>query len=147
MTAEDLDRVMEIETASFSTPWTRAMIVSELANDLSRIFVAEEDGRLDGFVIAWVVADETHILDLAVDPARRRCGIGAALTNAALETGEREGTAYAVLEVRRSNTAARLLYLGMGFRIIGKRTGYYEDDGEDALVMMTALADEGAEQC
>jgi len=147
MTAEDLDRVTEIEAASFSTPWTRAMIVSELANTLSRVFVAEVDGRVEGFVIAWLVADEIHVLDLAVNPSLRRGGVGRELTRAALETGAREGAAYAVLEVRRSNAAARLLYRGMGFRIIGRRAGYYQDNGEDALVMMTTLAGEEAGGC
>lgn len=147
MTAKDLDRVMEIEGASFSDPWTRAMLVGEMGNDLCRIFVAEQDGRVDGFIVTWVVADEAHILDLAVDPARRRGGIGEALTMAALEMGQREGAAYMVLEVRRSNTGAQHLYKVLGFRVVGRRPGYYQDNGEDALVMITDLAGGGAEWC
>ena len=139
MTAEDLDRMMEIEAASFSDPWTRAMFLSELANSISRIYVAEEDDRLLGFVVAWIVADETHILDLAVDPDHRQRGLGTDLTLAALGAGRQEGCAYAVLEVRRSNVAARRLYQAMGFRVVGRRAGYYMDNGEDALVMMTDL--------
>ncbi|MFH1529300.1 MAG: ribosomal protein S18-alanine N-acetyltransferase [Pseudomonadota bacterium] len=147
MTAKDLDRVMEIEGASFSDPWTRAMFVAELGNEISRIFVAERDRRLDGFIVTWVAVDEAHILDLAVDPAQRRCGIGEALTMAALERGQREGAAYMVLEVRRSNTGARRLYKALGFRVVGRRPGYYQDNGEDALVMMADLAGGGAAWC
>ena len=147
MTAQDLDRVMEIEAASFADPWTRAMLVGELANDISRIFVAEIDSRVQGFVIGWVVADETHILDLAVDPVMRRGGIGEALTHAILEAGEKEGATCAVLEVRRSNAGARRLYYALGFRIVGRRRGYYRDNGEDALVMMVELAGEGFQGC
>lgn len=142
MTADDLDRVSEIEAASFTDPWTRAMLVSELGNELARNFVAEEDGVVLGFVIAWVVADEAHILDLAVDPARRGAGVGRELTRTVLETGMQEGASYLVLEVRRSNKNARRLYGRMGFKVVGRRPGYYRDNGEDAMVMMADLTGE-----
>jgi [ribosomal protein S18]-alanine N-acetyltransferase len=142
MTSEDLDRVTEIEAASFSDPWTRAMLVFELSNELSRNFVVEEEGRVMGFVIAWVVVDEAHILDLAVDPARRGCGLGRELTRAVVETGTLEGASYIVLEVRNSNKPAQRLYQGMGFQIVGRRPGYYRDNGEDAMVMMADLVNE-----
>ncbi|MBM4372354.1 MAG: ribosomal protein S18-alanine N-acetyltransferase [Deltaproteobacteria bacterium] len=144
--AGDLDRVMEIEARSFTDPWTRAMIVSELGNGLSRMFVAEEDGRLQGFVIAWMVADEVHVLDLAVDPEARGLGLGRALTDAALDAGRREGAVCAVLEVRPSNHGARRLYEGMGFRVVGRRPRYYRN-GEDALVMMADLDPRGEAAC
>ncbi len=147
MTAPDLDRVMEIEAASFADPWTRAMFVAELANELSRNYVAEQDDRTVGFVIAWVVADETHILDLAVDPTLRGDGAGRELTHAVMEAGIREEASSADLEVRRSNTFARRLYRDMGFRIVGRRPGYYQNNGEDALVMMADLAGWEAEWC
>jgi len=147
MTSEDLDRVSEIEAASFSDPWTRAMLVSELSNELSRNFVAEEDGHILGFVIAWIVVDEAHILDLAVDPVHRGSGLGRELTRAVLETGSREGASYVVLEVRRSNKQAKRLYRDMGFQVVGRRPGYYQDNGEDALVMMADLAGEEDAEC
>jgi ribosomal-protein-alanine N-acetyltransferase len=142
MTTADLDRVSEIEAASFSDPWTRAMLLSEMTNELSRNFVAEEGGVVLGFVIAWMVADEAHILDLAVDPAHRSAGAGRELTRAVLETGMQEGASYLVLEVRRSNKGARRLYSALGFKVVGRRPGYYRDNGEDALVMMADLTGE-----
>ena len=147
MTAQDLDLVMEIESASFVDPWTRAMFVAEQGNGLSRNFVAEQGDRVVGFVIAWVVADETHILDLAVSHAHRGSGIGRELTRAVLETGTREGSAYAILEVRRSNAHAQRLYGDMGFQVVGRRPGYYQNNGEDALVMMVDLPQGGTEEC
>ncbi len=145
MDAGDLDRVVEIEAASFADPWSRALIVAELGNGLARPLVAEVEGRIEGFIFAWIVADETHILDLAVDPALRGNRIGRELTLSALKSGKQEGAAYAVLEVRRSNAAARRLYATLGFRVVGRRSGYYQDNGEDALVMMADL--DGGKGC
>ena len=145
MDAGDLDRVVEIEAASFADPWSRALIVAELGNGLARPLVAEVEGRIEGFIFAWIVADETHILDLAVDPALRGNRIGRELTLSALKSGKQEGAAYAVLEVRRSNAAARRLYATLGFRVVGRRPGYYQDNGEDALVMMADL--DGGKGC
>ena len=145
MDAGDLDRVVEIEAASFADPWSRALIVAELGNGLARPLVAEVAGRVEGFIFAWIVADEVHILDLAVDPALRGNRIGSELTLAALKSGQREDAAYAVLEVRRSNAAARRLYATLGFRVVGRRPGYYQDNGEDALVMMADL--DGGKGC
>jgi len=92
-----------------------------------------------GYLMAWVVHDELHVLNLAVARRVRRRGVGAALMAAALHLARREGLATVTLEVRRSNAGAQAFYREFGFREIGVRAGYYPDTGEDALVMTLTL--------
>jgi ribosomal-protein-alanine N-acetyltransferase len=94
--------------------------------------VALCDGQLAGFVVSRRVAEgESELLNLAVDPAFRRRGIARRLI-AALTSGY-PGTLW--LEVRESNLSARKLYESLGFCESGRRSGYYPDSGEAALVM------------
>lgn len=141
----DLDEVLLIEAASFPFPWLREMFEAELARgDVSRCYVAlfkhrprgEKEMREEvaGYLMAWQVADELHITNLAVAPSRRRSGLGGALLAHALGEAARNGATWCQLEVRTSNVSARVLYERSGFRSIGVRRGYYQD-GEDAVVM------------
>jgi ribosomal-protein-alanine N-acetyltransferase len=86
-----------------------------------------------------MIADELHINNIAVRPRHRRSGIGGALLCAALEGGAKVGARLCILEVRASNHAAQTLYERHGFRIVGRRAGYYSEPPEDALVMSRAL--------
>ena len=90
------------------------------------------------------VLDEGYISNIAVSPALRRQGIGAALLRAMLEEGVRRGLAFLTLEVRVGNAAARRLYRRAGFREAGIRPGYYEKPREDAL-LMTYYYDQGTD--
>ncbi len=140
LSRENLSEVVRIEARSFSQPWSREIFVRELKNKWSTGFVAYlpgADGRrwAAGYVVAWLVVGEVHILNLAVDPAARRRGVGRALMVHVLETFAEKGATKATLEVRRSNTAAQALYESLGFVRAGVRKGYYSDNGEDAFVM------------
>lgn len=140
MCPEDLDEVLRIERASFSMPWSRGAFVYEMEqNRVARCWVMREDGRAIGYLCLWEIADELHVTNIAVDPACRRQGVGRTLLKAVLDAARERGLRLVVLEVRPSNTEARTLYEAFGFRVIGRRRGYYYDTGEDALVMEADL--------
>jgi ribosomal-protein-alanine N-acetyltransferase len=133
----EIDDIVAIEQESFTNPWTREMYLSEMANpDVSFFYLARGDaGRVVGFCSFWRVLDELHINNLAVRPGHRRSGVGSALLARVLEDAARHGTRRVMLEVRRSNAAARKLYEKFGFSVTGVRPEYYTDPVEDALIL------------
>jgi [ribosomal protein S18]-alanine N-acetyltransferase len=135
----DAARLGPIERASFSDPWSEAAFREALATPIGFGFIAEEQGVLRGYLIGRLVAEEAEILNLAVDAAARRRGIGSALLDAALEYCAERGGAEVFLEVRHSNAAAQQLYLAAGFRVVGVRPSYYRRPTEDALVLRRAV--------
>ncbi len=139
MKKEDLDQVLAIEQASFSTPWSRNLFLSEFrSRGVSNLMVALADDpvrRVVGFIIFWLVEDEMHILNLAVAPAFRRKGIARKLVVDAIKRAGRKGAKKAFLEVRASNAAAQKLYSGLGFTGTSTRRDYYDAPVEDAVVM------------
>jgi ribosomal-protein-alanine N-acetyltransferase len=140
----DLDAVLEIETASFTSPWTREMYLAELQNvGISFCYLARDGATVLGFCSFWRVVDELHINNLAVAEPYRRRGIGAALLNYVLNEGFRMGARRATLEVRRSNDAARHLYERLGFSPAGVRPAYYTNPVEDALVLWREQSADG----
>ena len=136
-TPAQIDDVLAIEEAAFTSPWTRAMYLAELENHgVSFCYLAKnEEGRAVGFCSVWRVADELHINNLAVLPDFRRAGIGSALLQHVLGQGAQSGALRATLEVRQSNDAARMLYERFGFTVAGVRRSYYSKPVEDALVL------------
>lgn len=143
MEEHDLARVMEIERASFLSPWTEQMFLEELSNSFSRCVVAqacsEESAQVLGYLCAWFVASEVHIMNLATDPRARGRGIARDLLRETVEQAKAWGAWRVILEVRESNRAAQLLYFSEGFRQVGRRPRYYTDTGEDALLMELQL--------
>jgi ribosomal-protein-alanine N-acetyltransferase len=140
MVAADLDAVLRIERA-FAAPWTREMFAQELAQPAgSAQLVAAWQGQVVGYILWWCVADEIHIVNLAVHDRFRRRGVGRRLLEAAFERARDRGMALATLEVRFHNTAAIALYESLGFQKIAIRKAYYADNGEDALVMLKGLS-------
>ena len=137
MTREDIEQVLAIERVSFTVPWSRNLFLSEFRNTrVSLMLVARSpEGGIIGYIVCWVVADELHILDLATEPFWRRRGIARMLVLAAVREGAERGASRAFLEVRASNTAALLLYEGLGFNRTLVREGYYDMPVEDAVVM------------
>jgi len=133
---EDIEAIARIEHAAQPTGWTQEQLAEELAGDNAIFLVAEEDGAVCGFSIGWRVADETHVLDVAVDLNHRRRGLGRALIESLIREG---GPGNVLLELRASNTSALRLYESLGFTIAGHRSGYYQD-GEDALLMTLPAA-------
>jgi len=139
-TVADLDAIEDIERHSFPRPWTRAAFEAELARDHARIWVARDDrGTTIAFCVAWVVVGELHVHSIAAHPDRRRAGIGRSLLDHALASARGEGCTLATLEVRRGNVPAIALYQRAGFRTVTVRFGYYQDNQEDALVMVVDL--------
>jgi [ribosomal protein S18]-alanine N-acetyltransferase len=151
MRAADLDAVLDIERASFHTPWSRQAFLHELErNRVAGLWVAwgrrsgDEGGTASvvGYLCLWALADEVHVTNLAVDPAWRGEGIGRRLLGTLLVQHRAAGARRAFLEVRPGNVEARRLYQGLGFQEVGRRRGYYVDTGEDALLLEARL-DEG----
>ncbi len=141
MRSEDLDEILVIERASFTLPWSRGAFLYEMEqNRVARCSVMRENGHVAGYVCIWEIGDELHITNIAVDPARRRQGLGRALLTYVIEDGRARGLRVVALEVRPSNREARTLYDSFGFRVVGRRKGYYYDTGEDALVMEAILS-------
>lgn len=134
LTYPDLPQVISIERRAFPTPWSLAMFVLELSKSSGVCLAAVSDGRLIGYLICSRYETVWHIMNVAVDPDRRRHGVASALL---AELYERVGEQQArfTLEVRRSNHGAIHLYEREGFRAAGLRRRYYQDNGEDALVM------------
>jgi len=147
-TVADLDAIDEIERHSFVTPWPRATFEAELSRDIARIDVARAPGAsgVMGFCNYWLLLDPAHatgevqIMAIATHPDRRRAGVGAALLAHALAHGRDHGARTAFLEVRRGNAPAIAMYERAGFRTIHVRRNYYQDNGEDALVMGADIA-------
>lgn len=133
----EIDAVIEIESESFTNPWTREMYFAELNNPgVSFFYVARgADGRIVGFCAFWRVADELHINNLAVTPGWRRQGVASELLAHVLSEGGQLGVRRATLEVRRSNQPALQLYERFGFSVAGVRPGYYSEPVEDALIL------------
>ncbi len=132
----DIDRVCEIERASFHEPWTRESFVSEMANRCARYVVLEEDGVVAGYAGMWIIIDEAHVNNVAVHPGFRGRGYGRLLMKALMRAAYRAAEIVQMtLEVRVSNDVAIALYTSMGFDVKGRRPRYYSDTGEDAYIM------------
>ncbi len=143
----DLPQVIAIERRVFPTPWSLAMFVLELSKQSGVCLAALREGRLAGYLICSRYDTVWHIMNVAVDLEHQRQGIASALLAELYERvedtprgathagGQARGRARFTLEVRRSNAVAIHLYEREGFRAAGTRRRYYQDNGEDALVM------------
>jgi ribosomal-protein-alanine N-acetyltransferase len=132
--------VLRIERECFPAPWTESMFRQEVEETwLSRSFVALQNGHVVGYIIAWFLRGEVHVLNVAVSVSHQRQGIGRRLMNHVIELGEQTEHHMVTLEVRASNDPAKLLYVTMGFAPVGIRRRYYRDNDEDAIVMVRRL--------
>lgn len=166
MTLQDLPDVLAIERASFPIPFTEHLFRMELNLDVANLFVARlrvSGGRFPaaangensdaqmggsggerssplGYIDYWKVQDEIHLITIAVHPDWRHLSIGSRMLTHMIEDSRARGGKQATLDVRPSNTAAIALYRKFGFREVGVRKRYYQDNGEDALVMALDLS-------
>jgi [ribosomal protein S18]-alanine N-acetyltransferase len=139
----DADQVFHLDQLSFSRPWSHEAYLEELGeNELARYigFFCEE--QLIAFAGYWLIADEGHIVNVAVHPDWRREGWGELLMRHLITLCLGEGGRRMTLEVRRHNEAGCLLYSKLGFKIDGIRPNYYEDPPDDALIMWLELIPE-----
>ena len=139
MQKTDLDDVISIEAKAYGEHhWSKDSFMSELSNDLAKYFsVFNTDGQLIGYCGCWQILEEAHITNIAVSPDYRRKHIGEALLTTIIDECYRNMAKYITLEVRVSNTPAISLYEKYGFKSLGARKGYYQDNNEDALIMWT----------
>ncbi len=129
----DLPEVIGIERQCFPTPWSLAMFVLELSKPAGICLALEDEDGLAGYLVCSRFEDVWHLMNVSVDPRRRRRGHAAALIEELL--GELGEEARLTLEVRPSNASAIALYERYGFLSVGRRKSYYHDNGEDALIM------------
>ena len=138
MRVDDIPSVHAIESASFPSPWPPYAFRQELeTNRMANYLVVRAGERVVAYAGIWMMVDEAHVTTFAVLPVYRRRGFGGLLLSELLDLAEDLGATVATLEVRLSNTAARLLYAEFGFRPVGVRPRYYSDNAEDALIMTT----------
>ena len=147
MTSQHLDAVYEIECESFSVPWTKASFRHELEeNKMAYYFAALENDMVVGYAGMWHVINEGHITNIAVKKTHRGKGIGDGLMNELVKLAEELEMIGITLEVRTGNTSAQELYKKHEFIEEGIRKEYYQDTGEDALVMWKYLSESGGEK-
>lgn len=137
--SRDLPQVVDIERASFSDPWSLTAFRSALHEARLNFHVATCEGAAIGYAVSWCVVDEAELANLAVVPAMRGRGVGAALLDRAIGDARLAGCTVMHLEVRESNTAARALYESRGFGMVGRRKHYYRQPVEDALILRARL--------
>lgn len=140
MREEDIDQVLEIEHASFTTPWSREAFYNELHNNKFAIYIVLEiDKKVVGYCGVWIVVDEAHVTNVAILPEYRGRKLGEALMQKLFDVARGMGARSMTLEVRVTNYVAQSLYRKFGFQNGGLRKNYYTDNQEDALVMWVRL--------
>ncbi len=140
MLIEDLPSVIVIENESFKTPWKKRDFLHDLLkNTFSHYLVIEKDKEVVGYCGIWIVLESAQITNIAISPKERGHQLGKKLFNEVLNHAREQGATELTLEVRESNVIAQNLYKHFGMKIVGKREGYYQDNGEDALVMWVKL--------
>jgi ribosomal-protein-alanine N-acetyltransferase len=134
-----LDKILEIENLSFSTPWSLKGFLQELENPVAQLWALMSDGILRGYFCSWMIREEMQLLDLAVHPKHRRQGYGSLLLTRMIDLAFAREVSRIWLEVRLSGSSARALYENFGFVESGLRKNYYTDPPEDALIMSLEL--------
>ncbi len=144
MHSRHLSMVMQIEQASFSTPWSKRAFFGEIRqNQFAHYYVCLDDQQVIGYGGIWAVLDEAHVTTVAVAPEFRQKKIGCQLMLYLMQQALAKGADKMTLEVRPSNTHAKRLYKALGFEEAGIRKGYYTDDNEDAIIMWKHLLEDG----
>lgn len=141
MNLEDIPCVHEIDRLSFSLPWPEKSYHFELTENPSTMALVAEIAPIDrisvivGMSVVWIIVDEAHIATIAIHPDYRCRGYGKSLLAETLRQSIQRGALSATLEVRESNLIAQGLYRSFGFTFVSRRSNYYRDNNEDALLM------------
>lgn len=135
-------KAAELEKRCFSSPWEFEEYEKSRQREDFSCLCAYTDGEFSGFLMAFHVLDECHLLDIATEEKFRRRGIAAALIRELMKrAGEKDGSVI-YLEVREKNQAARGLYEKLGFVPVGKRKDYYKYPTDDAVLYTLTLGEE-----
>lgn len=139
MQKSQVDEVLKIEEQAYGEHhWSKDSFYGELSNDLAHYYSAFDiEDNLIGYAGAWQILDEAHITTIAIKPELKRKKIGEALLGKILADCYKNEIKYITLEVRASNISAIGLYEKYGFKSLGTRKGYYQNNNEDALIMWT----------
>jgi [ribosomal protein S18]-alanine N-acetyltransferase len=136
MRYDDIESVQVIERDIFPSPWPKNAYAAELSqNRQASYIVLRQDGVLVGYAGLWRVAHEAHVTTIGVRAKDQGKGFGKALFAALVHRAYLMGAHWITLEVRSGNLHAMRLYERFGFKPIGRRRGYYTDNGEDAVIM------------
>jgi [ribosomal protein S18]-alanine N-acetyltransferase len=135
MAARDADEVLKIDLLSFSNNWIKEGYLQDLKNPHTIYLVIEESGKIVGYAGMIVVEEESHLTALAIHPNARRRGLGRSLFEEMLRAALLKGAEKMTLEVKVGNVVAQRMYEQYGFIQIAYIKGYYQDTGEDAVVM------------
>jgi ribosomal-protein-alanine N-acetyltransferase len=140
MREADVPTVQEIERHIFSSPWPRNAYYRELASRNSAYYVVlrrdvRQAPEIVGYGGMWRMYDEAHVTTIGVRQDLQHQGYGRIIFAGLVQAAYDMGAKWITLEVRASNDHAMLMYEGYGFKVIGRRKGYYTDNGEDAIVM------------
>lgn len=131
----DFADICKLEQECFATPWPVEVLYEDLCANKNRYFLLKDGEEAVGYAGIWMILDEAHINKICVCPKHRGKGYGRRLMEGVTEAVWRLGADSLTLEVRRSNSAAISMYVAFGFEVEGIRKNYYEDTGEDALIM------------
>ena len=135
MAPDHIAQVAALEKECFSMPWSEKAVTAELSNPLSLWVVAVDGDTVAGYVGSQSVMGEADMMNLAVLPAYRRCGVGKALVSELITKLAEKEVSSLTLEVRASNEPAIRLYADLGFVQVGRRPNYYSSPKEDALIL------------
>jgi [ribosomal protein S18]-alanine N-acetyltransferase len=139
MGESDFDEILAIEKKSFADPWSQRLFKETLLFPHSANFVlVSPRGEIVGYLNLYLIAQEGHLLNLAIHPAWRRQGLATAILSYTIEHLRQRQALHVFLEVREKNQSAIGLYRKLGFEVVGKRKRYYAETNEDALVMHLA---------
>lgn len=136
LSPEDIPAVLALERASFAHPWTDSMVEAELKIRDSVNIGAFDKKRLAGYIAVRIIGEDAEVMRLAVLPDSRRAGIGRKLVDEAVGRLRASGVKRVFLELREGNKAAMGLYESAGFKLDGRRKGYYADGGDASLMSL-----------
>lgn len=147
MTTADLQAVFDMEKMLFSDAWSKKGLYDTMEHPCGHILLAEADGRVAGYAIVYLVADEGELMRIGVLPAFRRQKIGQGLLKQIALLGKEQDVCRIFLEVRDSNHTAQCFYKQCGFTTDGVRKKFYENPTEDAILMSITLPVLSTGQC
>lgn len=135
---DHIPRIVEIENQSFQEPWSADGFRDILSNPSFQSLGIFSDKVLAGYLFFYIVMDELHVMNVAIDPTFRKKGLGSKLLDRVHELGKGFGVKLAYLEVRETNESALRLYESLGYKKQGRRIKYYANQ-DDALLMYKDL--------